>query len=83
MLGLSGVPAVLQFLGFIFMPESPRWLIVSRQEELARRVLQTIRGQLDIEEEYESIKTSCAESEANAQMSRMCIMECVLTHRLL
>lgn len=69
MLGLAGVPAVLQFLGFILMPESPRWLIVSKQEEKARRVLQSLRGQLDIEEEYESIRSSCVESERDEQIS--------------
>ena len=69
MLGLAGLPAVLQFLGFIFMPESPRWLIVSKQEEKARRVLQSLRGQLDIEEEYDSIRASCVESQQDEHIA--------------
>ncbi|XP_069100999.1 proton myo-inositol cotransporter-like [Argopecten irradians] len=67
MLGLAGIPSFLQFLGFIMMPESPRWLIINHKDERARRVLQTMRGQLDIEEEYESIKHSCMETEVEEQ----------------
>lgn len=63
MLGLSGIPSFIQFMGFIFMPESPRWLIVSSQEEKARRVLQSIRGQLDIDDEFESIKSNFLEAQ--------------------
>ncbi|GFS05990.1 proton myo-inositol cotransporter [Elysia marginata] len=61
MLGLGAVPAGIQFLGFLFMPESPRWLVSVGKEEKARRVLQSMRGALDIEEEYDHIKETCRE----------------------
>lgn len=38
MLGLGGVPSVIQFIGFIFMPESPRWLVTKGKDEDARDV---------------------------------------------
>ncbi|KAG8439903.1 hypothetical protein GDO86_005896 [Hymenochirus boettgeri] len=63
MLGLSAVPAVLQFLGFLFLPESPRWLIQKGQTQRARRVLTQIRGNQTIDEEYDSIKNSIDEEE--------------------
>ncbi|KAG7455753.1 hypothetical protein MATL_G00244440 [Megalops atlanticus] len=63
MLGLSVVPAVLQFLGFLFLPESPRWLIQKGLTQKARRVLSQIRGNQNIEEEYESIRTSIEEEQ--------------------
>ncbi|XP_035281067.1 proton myo-inositol cotransporter-like isoform X2 [Anguilla anguilla] len=63
MLGLSVAPAVLQFVGFLFLPESPRWLIQKGQTPQARRVLSQIRGNQNIDEEYESIKNSIEEEE--------------------
>lgn len=44
------------------MPESPRWLIINEREEYARRVLQTMRGHFDIDEEFDSIKNSYLET---------------------
>ncbi|CAL1527026.1 unnamed protein product [Lymnaea stagnalis] len=63
MLGLGAVPSTAQFLGFLFMPESPRWLVSIGREEKARRILQSMRGALDIEEEYDNIKQTCVELE--------------------
>ncbi|KAJ8393395.1 hypothetical protein AAFF_G00061170 [Aldrovandia affinis] len=63
MLGMSVVPAVLQFVGFLFLPESPRWLIQRGRTQKARRVLSQIRGNQNIDEEYDSIKSSIEEEE--------------------
>ena len=38
MLGLGALPAFIQFVGFVFMPESPSWLIVRGNEDQARLV---------------------------------------------
>ncbi|XP_060100726.1 proton myo-inositol cotransporter [Heteronotia binoei] len=63
MLGLSAIPAVIQFLGFLFLPESPRWLIQKGQTQKARRVLSRMRGNQTIDEEYDSIKNNIEEEE--------------------
>lgn len=44
MLSLAAVPAVVQFLGFMFMPESPRWLIRRQRDDEALVALKRIRG---------------------------------------
>lgn len=66
MFGLSAIPAILQFLGFLFLPESPRWLIQKGQTQKARRVLSQIRGVQTIDEEYDGIKNSIDEEEKEA-----------------
>lgn len=66
MLALSVVPAVVQFIGFIFLPESPRWLLQKGQSQEARDVLSRIRGDQSIDVEYETIKTSIEEEEREA-----------------
>lgn len=66
MLGLSIVPAVLQFIGFFFLPESPRWLIQKGRSQEAREALSRIRGGQSIDSEYDTIKTSIEEEEKEA-----------------
>uniref|UniRef100_A0A5F9CZD9 Solute carrier family 2 member 13 n=1 Tax=Oryctolagus cuniculus TaxID=9986 RepID=A0A5F9CZD9_RABIT len=63
MLGLAAIPAVLQFFGFLFLPESPRWLIQKGQTQKARRILSQMRGNQTIDEEYDSIKNNIEEEE--------------------
>lgn len=66
MLGLSAVPAALQFFGFLFLPESPRWLLQKGETEKARQVLGQIRAGVNVEEEYESIRSGIEEERNDA-----------------
>ena len=53
MLGLSAIPAFVQFLGFLAMPESPRWLVSKGKINEARNVLKRIRANTSINSEQE------------------------------
>lgn len=75
MLGLAAIPAVIQFLGFLFLPESPRWLIQKGQTQKARRILSQMRGNQTIDEEYDSIRNSIEEEEKDASTG-MCTWRC-------
>lgn len=56
MLGLAGVPAVIMGIGFLFMPESPRWLVRKGKLIQAKRVLIKIRGTACVDKELASIE---------------------------
>ncbi|XP_070558860.1 proton myo-inositol cotransporter-like isoform X3 [Ptychodera flava] len=56
MLGLAGVPSLLQFVGFLFLPESPRWLIARGRKDEARRVLSMMRGGTSVDDEVDEIQ---------------------------
>lgn len=59
MLGLGAIPSAVQFVAFLFMPESPRWLIIQGADTQAKEVLSKLRGATaDINDEYEGIRSS-------------------------
>ena len=57
MLGIAGVPAIVQFVGMIFLPETPRYLIKTHKRDEARAVLVKM-GIEDVDSELASIEAN-------------------------
>ncbi|NXM84301.1 GTR5 protein, partial [Oenanthe oenanthe] len=56
LLGLTGIPSMLQLLTLPFFPESPRYLLIQKgNEEQARRALQRLRGREDVDDEIQEM----------------------------
>ena len=64
MLGLAAVPSLIQFVGFLFMPESPRWLMGKDRHSEAVSVLKKIRNCNDVTVEVEQIRANVDEDRA-------------------
>ncbi|MDP9728345.1 sugar porter family MFS transporter [Alicyclobacillus tolerans] len=56
MLGLAFVPGAILFLGMLFLPESPRFLLKQGQETKAREILQHLRKTSHVEQEIHEIQ---------------------------
>ncbi|CAL1403663.1 unnamed protein product [Linum trigynum] len=61
-LGSAAVPAVLMFIGGVFMPESPNSLVEQGREKEAREVLERVRGTKNIEAEFLDMKEASEEA---------------------
>ncbi|KAK4417886.1 Inositol transporter 4 [Sesamum alatum] len=66
MLGVAGLPAVIQFILMFSLPESPRWLFRNGKEEEAKSILEKIYRPEEVEDELQSLRTSI-EEEKNEQ----------------
>ncbi|NXC30027.1 GTR5 protein, partial [Campylorhamphus procurvoides] len=56
LLGLTGIPSLIQLLTLPFFPESPRYLLIQKgNEEQARQALQRLRGWEDVDDEIEEM----------------------------
>ena len=71
MLGLAGIPSVIQFLGFLGLPESPRWLVEKGRVGEARKALVQIRKTVFVDEELNSIEQAVADHRQEQAEGRM------------
>ncbi|XP_072994698.1 sugar transport protein 14-like [Typha latifolia] len=55
-LGLAAVPAILIFVGGIFLPETPNSLVEQGRLEEARKILEKVRGTTKVDAEFDDLK---------------------------
>ncbi|KAM7500550.1 hypothetical protein LguiA_024964 [Lonicera macranthoides] len=58
MLGIAGLPALLQFILMLLLPESPRWLYRKGKHEEAKAILKKIYPAEDVDSEIQALKES-------------------------
>ncbi|XP_076263788.1 glucose transporter 1 isoform X13 [Rhynchophorus ferrugineus] len=80
LLGLAVVPALLQLLLLPICPESPRYLLITKQwEEEARRALRRLRASNQVEEDIEEMR---AEERAQQSESSISMLELICSPTL-
>lgn len=58
MLGAGVIPALCLLFGLLFLPKSPRWMVLSGFSDRARHTLERIRGTSAVDDELYAIKES-------------------------
>ncbi len=59
------IPAMIMFIGMIFLPETPRWLISKGHEEKCRRVLEKVEEPDLVEDTISKMKSDIAADKQN------------------
>ena len=75
MLGLAALPAIVQFIGFLFLPESPRYLVSKGRVHEARAVLVRIRDTENVDHELSAIKVSTSDEPYSLPHLSVCLGE--------
>ncbi|GAA0169955.1 transporter [Lithospermum erythrorhizon] len=64
MLGIAGLPALIQFFLMMALPESPRWLYQHGKVSEARYIIEKIYPQEEVEHEMKAMQSSVEEEKA-------------------
>ncbi|KAK4801888.1 hypothetical protein SAY86_000091 [Trapa natans] len=65
MLGVAGLPALVQFFLMMFLPESPRWLYRQNRKEEAREILAKIYPPHEVDVEIRALEESIEAEKAD------------------
>lgn len=64
MLGVAGIPALVQLVLMLSLPESPRWLYRKGKVEEARSILERIYPAQEVDEQIEALRLSVEEEKS-------------------
>ncbi|EGD78023.1 solute carrier family 2 [Salpingoeca rosetta] len=86
MFAISAIPAVVQFVAFFFLPESPRFLVAKGERPRAGLVLRKLRGKgFNVEPELDSIEAANTQRQgglmdilAQPHLRRILFLACML-----
>lgn len=67
MLGVAGIPPLVQFVLMWFLPESPRWLYRKNKVKEAREILEKIYPPEELEKEMKALETSVQEEKQSEE----------------
>ncbi len=65
MFGIETIPALLFFIGVIFIPESPRWLFNMKREMEGKTILERVLGSDKAKESHKEIRETLREEEGS------------------
>ncbi|KAF7657890.1 hypothetical protein LDENG_00020920 [Lucifuga dentata] len=75
MLGLTGIPALIELLLLPFFPESPRYMLIQRgNEKTAKKALQRLRGWEDVYGEMSEMRLEDQSEKAEGRLSVLSLL---------
>ncbi|MEO0899718.1 MAG: sugar porter family MFS transporter [Bacteroidota bacterium] len=71
MLGIETLPALLFMIAMMFVPPSPRWLMLKNRTEQAKKTLERIHSKAIAKEEFEKMKSSMVNVSAKVPLKEL------------